>query len=461
MKVFQIFQNHQTQSAVMRILVFLTLSYLLVLSSIAQPDNYTSLSSGGWTTPANWNHTSGSGSSTPGISADHGSGTVNLNHSMSISSGYTLGSNTTNVNSGSTLIVNGNLTLGGGSAMNVSGDLTVTGDVTLNSILTINTGGSVTIQGNVVVNSNENLVVGASGASGSPFADLIILGNLSSISSGDAKFYGNSRVGIGGDVIDNGSGGTLLSVEDGGQVYVDGDISFTGGGNSITNNNSTDPYGLYVNGSVTNSGGGATTSSNLYDRSTMESTNVPFTNWINANLVALPIELISFEASPLTEDQFLFEWTTANELNNAYFTVEYSSDGARFTELASIDGAINSSSLVDYSLIEDLRSNSPSLYFRLKQTDIDGRYSYSEIITLSQQTELFVYPNPAQSTLNILTDFSSINVYNVTGLLIETFSKDQFTDQLTIDCSSYPQGIYTIEAISASERETIQVVISR
>src|SRR5205085_10191378 len=101
----------------------------------------------------------------------------------------------------------------------------------------------------------------------------------SSVSSGDITVNRNARVAIFGNVIDDGSGGSLFTINNGGQVYIDKDISFTGGGDKIINNNTTNPWGLYTNGTITNSGGGATTTANDADKATMKSSNPAFYNW--------------------------------------------------------------------------------------------------------------------------------------------------------------------------------------
>src|SRR5690606_28973333 len=109
----------------------------------------------------------------------------------------------------------------------------------------------------------------------------------------------------------------------------------------------------------------------------------------------LPIELSKFTASVSERTTTLLNWTTKSESDNAYFTVERSADGFAWTELVQIDGAGNSSQTVHYNF-EDENPLSGISYYRLKQTDFNGGFTYSDVISVSiysDENEL-PYPNP-------------------------------------------------------------------
>ncbi|MEJ0031780.1 MAG: hypothetical protein WDO15_16010 [Bacteroidota bacterium] len=186
------------------------------------------------------------------------------------------------------------MTLNGGSSVVVSGNLVIMGDLTLNSALTILPGGSVTVYGNVTVVSSNYLVVGTVAAP-PPYADLIIRNDLKQINSGDVTLNKNSRVAVLETLLMITGGGTKLTLNQGAEMYVNGNINYSGGGDNITNNNSTNPYGLYVNGSVSNTGGGANTTGNKTDKATMTTTNPTFATWVNTAAAVMPVTLVSFE----------------------------------------------------------------------------------------------------------------------------------------------------------------------
>ncbi len=86
----------------------------------------------------------------------------------------------------------------------------------------------------------------------------------------------------------------------------------------------------------------------------------------------LPIELKSFSAQVIKNSVQLI-WITSSEINNDYFSIEQSSDGKEFTEIAKIQGAGNSSTEQNYSYTDD-RPLTGHSYYRLRQTDYDGQH---------------------------------------------------------------------------------------
>ena len=112
----------------------------------------------------------------------------------------------------------------------------------------------------------------------------------------------------------------------------------------------------------------------------------------------LPIELLFFDAK-IKDDKVEITWSTASEINNDYFNIEKSQDGKNFEVIASINGSGTSNIQHDYSFI-DKNPVKGTAYYRLKQTDYDGKYEYSYIVAVlyinNKDTEckLNVYPNP-------------------------------------------------------------------
>ena len=90
-----------------------------------------------------------------------------------------------------------------------------------------------------------------------------------------------------------------------------------------------------------------------------------------------PIELVHFDARR-QQNSILLNWSTASEKNNAFFSVERSANGIDFNVLSTVSGNGNSSSLLKYSF-EDNNPLVGKSFYRLKQTDIDGKYTYSDI----------------------------------------------------------------------------------
>lgn len=116
------------------------------------------------------------------------------------------------------------------------------------------------------------------------------------------------------------------------------------------------------------------------------------------NDAVLPVQLTDFSAELLDESTIELNWTTASEINNAYFAVERSSDGRTFEAIAQVEGFGTTSERTDY-LTFDHQPGKVN-YYRLKQVDYDGNYSYSPIVSVFLRMDkqigrnVEVYPNP-------------------------------------------------------------------
>lgn len=164
--------------------------------------------------------------------------------------------------------------------------------------------------------------------------------------------------------------------------------------------------------------------------------------------LALPVELLSFNASPVGKN-VLLEWSTVSETNNDFFTVQRSKDGLIFNELTRVQGAGSSNTIIFYSAIDYNHIENTS-YYRLKQTDFDGKYSYSKTEFLNF-VEIFrdtfvINPNPFCTFLTIrINDASESNNYN---LLIFNALGEEFVDTnieeefKTVKTDHLPSGMY-------------------
>jgi len=119
------------------------------------------------------------------------------------------------------------------------------------------------------------------------------------------------------------------------------------------------------------------------------------TNWamivyvINA-AIALPVELIHFNASYNEQNKNVdLDWITASEFNNDYFIIEKSMDANVFSHVLMLEGAGNSSTLKHYSSVDSEPLNGVSFY-RLKQVDFNGDFSFSDIVSVTVNKDIFI-----------------------------------------------------------------------
>ncbi|MCC6460296.1 MAG: hypothetical protein IT260_07480 [Saprospiraceae bacterium] len=115
----------------------------------------------------------------------------------------------------------------------------------------------------------------------------------------------------------------------------------------------------------------------------------------------LPIELKTFTATARRE-QVDLEWITASEKNNAYFGVERSADGLLFSEIGRKTGAGTSFDDNTYTF-SDLAPMTGLNYYRLRQVDLDGQFTYSpvRVVQIGQTGRLLLFPSPAVDILQI------------------------------------------------------------
>jgi hypothetical protein len=116
----------------------------------------------------------------------------------------------------------------------------------------------------------------------------------------------------------------------------------------------------------------------------------------------LPVVLLNFSAEP-DQDIVNVTWSTASEENSDYFFVERSADGINFNETGRVKAAGNSSSVKEYSLTDNTPLEGMS-YYRLKQTDLNGQFTYSNMVKVNinaNREEMIIYPNPAADKFNI------------------------------------------------------------
>jgi Secretion system C-terminal sorting domain len=119
----------------------------------------------------------------------------------------------------------------------------------------------------------------------------------------------------------------------------------------------------------------------------------------------LPVKLISFNGTPKNADALLL-WSTSSETNNKGFEVERSLDGKNFVRIDFVKGTINSNIIQKYSYTDkEVFATSKTVYYRLKQIDLDGKFEYTKTIIISsdkiRNANIVVYPNPIDDVLNI------------------------------------------------------------
>jgi len=173
----------------------------------------------------------------------------------------------------------------------------------------------------------------------------------------------------------------------------------------------------------------------------------------------LPVELLSFHAAQ-RDDGILLSWKTASEINNDHFMLERSADHISWVALREIPGAGTSSMSHSYQVLDD-RPIEGMNYYRLKQTDFDGRFSYSSVIRCKYTKEgrIVVLPNPASEKIQLrVSGDATVEIRKSNGdFLIRKNTGNGESMEINVSC--WPNGIYLINVQNEFMTETKRISV--
>jgi len=184
----------------------------------------------------------------------------------------------------------------------------------------------------------------------------------------------------------------------------------------------------------------------------------------------LPIELLDFKGKYLN-NQSVLSWVTASEKNNDYFILERSEDAHEFIQIGKIDGAGNSNTFLNYQFV-DVKPINQVAYYRLKQVDFDGQFSYSQVIALRNNqklnAELKAYPNPSNGNFLITNipfdegvDFVC-QVYNLQGeLMRKDLHISDASGNLLLQLNELKSGVYWIRLTNGYTTVSARVILNK
>jgi hypothetical protein len=183
---------------------------------------------------------------------------------------------------------------------------------------------------------------------------------------------------------------------------------------------------------------------------------------------ALPIKLVSFTTES-HETHVTAKWITSVEINNNYFTVERSTDAVNFYEISRTAGAGNSTEELRYETI-DAQPLEGISYYRLKQTDFDAQFSYSDILSVNRlkASQITLFPNPVEGDLNLslhnVTGEVQLSIFDITGKEVvgKEYAADTESPTRTVNLSLrdvVPPGIYFVRVNSAGSELNQKIIV--
>lgn len=169
----------------------------------------------------------------------------------------------------------------------------------------------------------------------------------------------------------------------------------------------------------------------------------------------LPVQMVSFAAETQQGKVFL-KWVTEKEFNNKQFIIQRSADGKNFDSVGVVNGA-NNNSRHTYTF-EDNQPLAATVYYRLKQVDIDGGFTYSKIVVIKASTSgasLQLFPVPATASINYslaVASKTNADIVVMDGGGNRVIGLQQVlapgANQHAIDISSLKKGIYFLKISS-------------
>ncbi len=185
-------------------------------------------------------------------------------------------------------------------------------------------------------------------------------------------------------------------------------------------------------------------------------------------LPLVPVELISFTATK-SNDVTLLNWTTASEVNNNYFAIEHSTDAEQFSQIGKVlskNG--NSTSILKYDFIHTNPSKGIN-YYRLKQIDFDGSYTYSDVrsVIFGSQSGLIIYPNPTHEMLMVeipsgMDENAILEITNATGQVVRSLNNPQDNGKIiSLNVKDLADGYYFLQIKTTANIFREQFIVSQ
>jgi len=193
-----------------------------------------------------------------------------------------------------------------------------------------------------------------------------------------------------------------------------------------------------------------------------------------SNISTLPVRLLSFSGRAMSQNSVQINWVTELEINNKQFEIQRSFNGKEFQTVA-IAFSLEGTGTKAYKLTDKIPEGSPAkVYYRIKQIDMDDKYSISKIISISleesNKTFIKLSPNPVDNEFTITlenntTPVSAIRIVDMSGR--EIFRKSTAglnTNMHRLDArqaNMQKPGMYIAELLFADGSRSTQKMIKR
>ena len=333
---------------------------------------------------------------------------------------------------------------------------------------------------------NSSLLIGEKGT-------VVVANDLSAVGSAVLEVGGGGQIGVGGNVNFSSS---VLAMESGSHMYVDGDFSVANGNTMIdgalnvqgdfaiewnnSNGNGNGKGKGRAIGDITGNGelnvqgdffckGNNTVSgqecvNQLGNYFPVQNINGGSSKYDNP----LPIVLSYFGAELMPNCTNIY-WTTESETNNDYFTIYRSVDGVDYEPIAEVQGAGNSTIVQNYTFV-DYEPLEGVSYYVLGQTDYDGEMKYSKPVAVERGAnevniyKMALYPNPYNNN-GLTIDFgfplscrAKVVITNMVGNVVSQVECNLSGNELRL-MPNLKSGVYFVTAFVGGETIIQKLVV--
>lgn len=162
------------------------------------------------------------------------------------------------------------------------------------------------------------------------------------------------------------------------------------------------------------------------------------------------VELVEFVAKKTKNKEIIINWVTASNQTNSHFYVEHSTSGRNFFTIGKIEVTEKNAKTTNYSFLHKKPSANKN-YYRLRQVNPDGTFSFSEIrmANFNKEKSVYIYQNPNGNEINIVLDSPSdkvqeINITDLEGEHLHSNHLESGAISKHLDISFLPLGHYQV-----------------
>lgn len=183
-------------------------------------------------------------------------------------------------------------------------------------------------------------------------------------------------------------------------------------------------------------------------------------------LVSLPVNLISFEAKGI-QKSIALKWITSQEKNNKGFAIERSTNATEFRQIGWVNGKGDANTESVYSYIDNFVQPGITYYYRLRQTDFDGKEKLTAVREAkinASEIKVSLSPNPAKHSVNLFvsgTDAKAdVTIMNIQGQALRSYKQINASASATaLNIGGLPAGTYIVNIVLPNEIRREKLII--